>query len=838
MTTLTAQERLIDALRAHGSVVDDRNAAKTKAQCPAHDDNSPSLSISPRRDGKGVVMYCHAGCDTGTVLQVLGWATSDLFDDDRARQVFSPRRDYRYPDGRVVHRKPGKQFPQSGNLKGDSLFNADRIGAAQTVYVTEGEKDVEAIEQLAGAAAVSSPMGAGKAHLADWSPLLGKDVTVIADRDEAGGKHAAQVAELLSGVAASVRIVAAKAGKDVADHLAAGHTLDELVPAQDDAPAPERDVAVDEKPGRRSVAAQLVDLARTHYRLGVTDTDDAFGVTAEHPHIALMLRGGKTGLRAELSRRHFADTDSVASQQALADACMVLEGFAAQEDPQRVYLRVAEQGGAVYIDLGDTECRVIEITGGRWRITDTAPVLFRRTKLTGALPYPHPGKLDALWSFIGIDVDDRPILLAVLVAALVQVDVPHVVLVLLAEQGSAKSTATRLLVSLIDPSAVPLRQPPRDQDGWTTAAAASWVVALDNLSGEIPTWLSDSLCRASTGDGSVKRALYTDSDVSVLAFRRCIIANGVDIVVDRGDLAERVARVGLPRVTARKPEDELVQAWEKARPGVLGALLDLAAAVHHRLPAIDVGDLPRMADFAKVLAAVDEVLGTDGLTRYRQQSRRAAADTLDVPFIGELVAAERPFEGVKSAELLAALTPATAEWRKPRGWPKNSRAVTGLLTRHAPALRAQGWQVDSDEGHNKDGITQWTIRGPEKAGGDTPPNPPNPPLQVNVHKSGGSSENLFPASSPPDPPGGLLAGQAGYGKIVDPPENNLLTSENGSAGQAGHENPPSLVPVESEHCQVCERPIPEHMHASLARGVCSRCTAIETAKVRLSGGAV
>jgi hypothetical protein len=98
------------------------------------------------------------------------------------------------------------------------------------------------------------------------------------------------------------------------------------------------------------------------------------------------------------------------------------------------------------------------------------------------------------------------VLLAFLVAALVQAGVPHVILWLLAEQGMTKSSATRIIVDLLDPSAVPLRQPPRDPDGWTTAAAASWVAALDNLSGQLSDWLSDALCRASTGDGQVKRA--------------------------------------------------------------------------------------------------------------------------------------------------------------------------------------------------------------------------------------------------------------------------------------------------------------------------------------------
>jgi putative DNA primase/helicase len=223
----TAYDRLLDALRDAGSTVV-LNGSSAKAQCPAHDDRNPSLSIRPRDDGRGVVVKCHAGCNYLDVLAKLGWTARDLFDDNEMREVYSPRRDYRYPDGRVVHRKPDKSFPQS-NAKGrHALFHAERIGDADTVYVAEGEKDVEAIEAIGGAA-VCSAMGAGKGHLADWSPLTGKHVIIVADKDLPGYRHAFSLAKLLKPIAASVRVVEAAAGKDAADHIAAGRTLDELV---------------------------------------------------------------------------------------------------------------------------------------------------------------------------------------------------------------------------------------------------------------------------------------------------------------------------------------------------------------------------------------------------------------------------------------------------------------------------------------------------------------------------------------------------------------------------------------------------------------------------------
>lgn len=215
----SAYENILDAIRDHGQHVVEKAGGRAQAQCPAHDDASPSLSVS-RIDGSALV-YCHAGCETVDVLAAVSMTPADLYDDRRGAT-------YSYPDGRQVHRSPAKRFRQSGNTKGRALFHSDRIGAATEVYVCEGEKDVLAVE-LAGGVAVCPAMGAGKAHLSDWEPLRGKRVTVVADKDAPGRKHAAEVAGRLDGIAGSVRIVEPAAGGDAADHIAAGKALGELV---------------------------------------------------------------------------------------------------------------------------------------------------------------------------------------------------------------------------------------------------------------------------------------------------------------------------------------------------------------------------------------------------------------------------------------------------------------------------------------------------------------------------------------------------------------------------------------------------------------------------------
>jgi hypothetical protein len=469
--------------------------------------------------------------------------------------------------------------------------------------------------------------------------------------------------------------------------------------------------------GRRSsVATRLIDTAREDYELGITDSDEPFA-HRKGSHVAMMLRGGKAGLRAELARRYFDEHRTAAPKLALTDACATLDGFAAQAAPQRLHLRVADAADSIWIDMGDPGDHVIHIEGGGWDIRTSAPVLFRRTRLTQAMPEPIAGgDLSALWEFVPIEEEDRPLVLAWLISALVQVDSAHTILSLVAEHGSIKSTTTKHMVNLIDPTNPVVRKAPRNAEEWITAANASWVVGLDNLSGAIPQWLSDCLCRASTGDGDVRRQLYTDGDVSVISFRRVILFNGIDVIVSQGDLADRLVRVKLPRVQRYLKDGDVARRWAMEYPNIFGGLLDLAAKVHQRLRTIEVIKPPRMADFAAVLACVDEELGTHGLSHYRNQARRIAADTLDHPFISKLVEERRSFEAQTGAEIRAALTPDDKNWHAPRGWPTSPQAVSGNLTRHAPALRAQGWEISEDGGHNHRNVLRWTIRPPEKPG--------------------------------------------------------------------------------------------------------------------------
>jgi hypothetical protein len=484
-------------------------------------------------------------------------------------------------------------------------------------------------------------------------------------------------------------------------------------------------VAFEADSGRKPAQADLlVSLARDAFRLGLSTAGEPFAVPRGGPNVARMLRGGGVSLRADLARRFNEAHGRVPSSTALADAMLVIEGECQRASREPLALRVAASHGTIVLDLGteDGACAVIEPRA--WRIEATSPVLFRRSELTGALPRPEPGgDIAQLRRLLNVTDESWLLVLGWLVASLLP-DIPHPILHLRGEQGSAKSTGARTLVSLVDPSAAPLRSIPGDLHNWQVAASGSWIVALDNIT-HIAGWLSDALCCAVTGGGLVKRRLYSDDGVVVLSYRRVLIVTAIDAGSLRGDLADRLLPVELERISEerRRLDGELEAAFAEMHPRLLGALLDLVARVIAEIGNVHVGRLPRMADFGRVLAALDRVRGTRSFDAYRDLGQSIAEDVVDGDIVASAITqlvADGAWRGTAQA-LLSAITP---EGRVPAGWPSSPRACSGALRRVVPALRSTGVEVTFEPREPRTGRR---LIGIKKGGAaPSPPSPPSP----------------------------------------------------------------------------------------------------------------
>lgn len=494
--------------------------------------------------------------------------------------------------------------------------------------------------------------------------------------------------------------------------------------------------------GKSSVATQLVKMAKERFTLGVTVTGEAYAVPIAGPNVARVLRGGRRSLRAELARIYYEQTRTAANAQALADALLVLEGDAQGAEPAEVALRVGRaEDGSLVLDLGADDGRAVVIGAYGWTIADVSPVLFWRTNATLPLPTPaEDGNLRELRSLLNVGDNDWPLIVAWLIAALIP-DIPHTVLLLRGEHGTAKSSAARCLTALIDRCAAQLRTAPRNVEDWAVAAAGSWATCLDNVS-DIQHWLQDAICRASTGDGMLRRQLYTDSDVSVLAFRRVVALTSVDPGKLNGDLADRLLTVELERIpeNARGSEEDLSTRWTKTHPAALGGLLHIMVNVLRTLPTVRRSGLPRMADFARIVLAVDEVLNTAGYATYTEQARTvseqvAEGDSVAIA-IRETITAS--WEGTAS-ELLKRLTVE----KPPKDWPTTPQGMGGRLVRAAPSLRSLGWIVEQGQRTSK--ARRWAITPPEEYPASSSPSSPTSPAPSEHAGSGDDhgADHLF-----------------------------------------------------------------------------------------------
>src|SRR4030081_2958273 len=196
-------------------------------------------------------------------------------------------------------------------------------------------------------------------------------------------------------------------------------------------------------------------------------------------------------------------------------------------------------------------------------------------------PIPIPvcgGSVETLRSFLNVQSDADFVLVVAWALACLRNRGPYPVLVLSGEQGSAKSTFSGILRALLDPNTAPLRALPRENRDLFIAPSNGHVLAFDNVSG-LSQWISDTLCRLATGGGFAVRQLYTDQDEMLFDAAPPLILNRVEDIVTPPDLAHRALFLTLNPIPEerRRLEQELRTVFEKARPRILGALLDVVA---------------------------------------------------------------------------------------------------------------------------------------------------------------------------------------------------------------------------------------------------------------------
>jgi hypothetical protein len=456
----------------------------------------------------------------------------------------------------------------------------------------------------------------------------------------------------------------------------------------------------DDEGKKKSQATLLVDLCA-----GIElfhDADAAcYAIIKKQSHREVWPVQSKA-FRNWLSHKYFSLTGQGARGASVLDALSTIEARAQHQAGQReVFQRVAWLGDKIVIDLADEAWRVVEIDETGWRVLDQSPVMLTRRTGMAPLPIPVQGKLSGIEEFINVGPASLPLVIGWLLMA-ARGRGPYPVLILNGEQGTGKSTTTRVLRSCIDPSTVPLRGLTRDVRDVLVSAANNHVIVADNLSG-LSAELSDVFCRLATGGGFAERQLYTNREEVLINLQRPLILNGIDEVASRGDLMERSLIIPLPLIkeTARESESSFWKRFDAELPGILGGLCNALSCAIKNQHTVKLERKPRMADFALWVTAAEESLGWKHgtfMASYTANLDAGVEVALEASPFGEalLKYMTKCVTWTGTATDLLNELERTAHERaiRSQSWPKSGKGAASALRRMAPLFRRMGITID------------------------------------------------------------------------------------------------------------------------------------------------
>ncbi len=465
---------------------------------------------------------------------------------------------------------------------------------------------------------------------------------------------------------------------------------------------------------KRSAADQLIDIGRgdgiSYFKTSDGSVYADLSLEGKRQTVGLRSKGFRQHLRATMFDTSGKSPGSDAVQQAID----TLEALALRDAPEMsLSNRIAQSDGDVYIDLANDNWNAVKITKDGWKVTTDYPVRFRRG---GCAAMPEPAQDGSLDDFRSLCQFDFSVWVKVL-CWIVQSMLPskeYPILILSGARGSGKTTITKAIKQLIDPTTPLTRSNVGDVRGFAIHASKRHTIAIDNLSGLTPEQ-SDILCRAATGGGHSERTLHTDEDETVFEFTNPLILNGIGSIATRDDLLDRSMVVGLQQLADRVPQGEFDRQLEAMRPGVFGALLDLLSQVLAILPEIQgtYDGSERFTGFVEVSLAVERamqwapgtVLGVLGEARAEAHQTAVESSPLGLAVL-DLMNGRKSWMGT-AGDLLDQLSAIVSDkTKRDRSWPANGRWLSDrLCNRLAPDLKALGIEVTRDKSNGSRGIT-------------------------------------------------------------------------------------------------------------------------------------
>ncbi len=258
-----------------------------------------------------------------------------------------------------------------------------------------------------------------------------------------------------------------------------------------------------------------------------------------------------------------------------------------------VALRTAAIPGdpALYLDIADATGDAIAITPQGWEIATTATPNFRSTRGQRPLPRPNaPNKtadLKPLRALLNCPDDRNWTRIQHWLLAALKPNGPYPVLILHGPPTTGKTTAARILRTLIDPVAAPLQALPTRERAIEKLAWRYHVLAFDHVT-RMSNSATGALCRITSGTGIELKETNDPRDPLHLPLARPVIIttprNGKNDWTPRADLAARAIPIEMPPIQNPRDPEALWNEFEAIR-ATLQSTLYTALAKYLARPA-------------------------------------------------------------------------------------------------------------------------------------------------------------------------------------------------------------------------------------------------------------
>lgn len=362
---------------------------------------------------------------------------------------------------------------------------------------------------------------------------------------------------------------------------------------------------------------------------------------------------------------------------------------------KKIEIRSCLRKSAVYIDLADG-CGQIKVTSKSWRIINPQRVKFAtRPK---ALPFPIPEGDEDDIALLDKYLPKKSVkLIVAFIAHCLIAEPPFAVLAIQGEQGSGKTTVSKIIRDLVDPHEIPLTRINKE-DNLHTNAIDNQIICIDNAS-DLSDRMSDTLCRITTGAGFTKRKNYSDTDEVAIQIARPFLLNGISSIISKPDLGDRSIIVNTTRLNSKRYLSSVMSQFDADKSKIFGAILcGISGYLKHR-DDIEVDSGHRLIEFLRVGIALERTYGwPEGsfMKEFDAMKRNQVLQEYDchslVKGICKLLQGKGNKWSGSAEELILAIDDSSVSkcYSKEPDFPKNVAQLGKALLQLAPLLRDIG----------------------------------------------------------------------------------------------------------------------------------------------------